>query len=392
MRHWLLLLPLLTIAATAQTNPSARRATGTVTGHVYCADTNTPARLASVQLAPVKNAEERSGTSVHVTDLPAGGVSQTGLDGSFTLTRVPPGSYYVIVVKAGYLSPRPRDDDSDDIEPQPPPGQPPLVVPRVDVQAGQAAGIDIRLERGAAISGTVRFDDGSPASGVNIMVLHKKKDKWVPSNGPSFAMMFPSFTDDLGHYRVSGLRDRDYLVMLQLSRTDLESRGTRDAGLSGVERSTLRIYSGDTPHISEAVPVKLGPGEERSGADITIPLSKFHSVSGVVTAAGDGHPINSGHLSIEDPKDKETVVDAELGSDGTFHLEGVPEGTYTLYVRGPADRQFQGISTGDQQIITSEKTLRQYSDLDQTLKIEGDIPSLVLTVTEKSKQRAAGSQ
>ena len=225
------------------------------------------------------------------------------------------------------------------------------------------------------------------------MVLHRKKDKWVPSNGPSFAMTAPPSTDDLGHYRVGGLRDRDYLVMAMLSRTDLESRGGHDAGLSGVERSTLRIYSGDTPHISDAVPVKLGAGEEHSGEDITIPLSKFHSISGVVTAAGDGHPINSGHLSIEDPKDKETVVDAELGSDGTFHLEGVPEGSYTLYVRGPRDQQFQEVSVGNQQtIITSEKTLHQYSDLEQSLKVEGDIPSLVLTVTEKSRQRAAGSQ
>lgn len=393
MRPWPLLLPLLTIAATAQTSPSARHRTGTVTGHVYCVDTNTPARLASVQLAPVKKAETRSGTSVEVTGIPAGGVAQTGFDGSFTLTRVPPGSYYVIVAKAGYLSPRPDADDSDDVEPQPPPGQPPVVIPRVDVQADQSAGVDIRLERGAAISGTVRFDDGSPASGVGIMVLHRKKDKWVPSNGPSFAMTAPPSTDDLGHYRISGLRDRDYLVMLQLSRTDLESRGGHDAGLSGIERSTLRIYSGDTPHVSEAIPVKLGPGEEHSGADITIPLSKFHSISGVVTAAGDGHSINSGHLSIEDPKDKETVVDAELGSDGTFHLEGVPEGSYTLYVRGPRDQQFQEVSVGNQQtIITSEKTLHQYSDLEQSLKVEGDIPSLVLTVTEKSRQRAAGSQ
>src|SRR4029078_11310929 len=113
------------------------------------------------------------------------------------------------------------------------------------------------------------------------------KDKWVLSNFTSVIIGGNmDTTDDLGRYRVSGLRDRDYLVMLQLSRTDLESRGAHDAGLSGVERSMLRIYSGETPHIGDAVPVMLGAGEEHSGADITIPLSKFHSISGVVTAAG----------------------------------------------------------------------------------------------------------
>ena len=43
MRLWpLLILPILTLVATAQ-NGSAKPATGTVTGHVYCADTNASA-------------------------------------------------------------------------------------------------------------------------------------------------------------------------------------------------------------------------------------------------------------------------------------------------------------------------------------------------------------
>jgi hypothetical protein len=392
MRPWpSLFLPFFTLAASAQNSSAAKPGTGTVTGHVYCADTNAPARVASVQLAPVKDGK-RSGTSLFAGDAPAGGIARTGFDGSFTLAKVPPGSYYVVASALGYLSPLPNDDESDDAEPQPPAGQPQIVIPRVDVQADQAASIDIRLERGAAISGTVRFDDGSPASGLTVMVLHKSKDKWIPSTAvPSFTLsVLP--TDDLGHYRVSGLRDRDYLVMAVLSRTEFESRGTRSAGLWGVERSSLRIYSGDTPHISDAVPIKLGPGEEHSGEDITIPLSKFHSISGVVTAAGDGHAINSGHLAIEDPKDKEDVISAELGNDGIFHLDGVPEGTYTLRVQNPRDQQIREISVAGQQAFTNEKTLHQYGDLEQTIKVEGDIPSLVLTVPQRPQDHPAATQ
>jgi hypothetical protein len=392
MRPWpLLFLAFSAIAVPAQKN-SAKPGTGTVTGHVYCADTNAPSRVASVQLAPVKDTK-RSGTSLFSGDAPASGISRTGFDGSFTLAKVPPGSYYVVASAQGYLSPMPNDDESDDVEPQPPPGQPAVVIPRVDVQADQAASIDIRLERGAAISGAVRFDDGSPASGVMVMVLHRSKDKWVPSTPQvPFAAPVPPATDDVGHYRVSGLRDRDYVLMAILSRTDFESRGARTTGLFGVERSSLRIYSGDTPHISDAVPIKLGPGEERSGEDITIPLSKFHSISGVVTATGDGHAINSGHLAIEDPNDKEDIVDAELGSDGAFHLEGVPEGTYTLRVQNPRDQRIQEISVAGQQAFTNEKTLHQYGDLEQSIKVEGDIPSLVLTVPQRSQDHPAAAQ
>jgi hypothetical protein len=100
MRPWLLLLPLLALAATAQNN-SAKPGTGTVTGHVYCADTNAPARMATVQLEPVKVAEERGTNHPYPNSGSViGGVVQTGFDGSFTLANIPPGSYYVVVSAA----------------------------------------------------------------------------------------------------------------------------------------------------------------------------------------------------------------------------------------------------------------------------------------------------
>jgi hypothetical protein len=389
MRPWPLLLSVLALTATAQ-NP-ARPGTGAVAGHVYCADTNAPARMASVQLESVKEAEQRSGAHPHFSgDTPAGGVAQTGFDGSFTLSNVPPGAYYVVAAKAGYLSPHASVEDFDTAEPEPPAGQPPIVIPKVDVQADQTASVDIRLDRGAAISGTVRFDDGSPASGVEVVLLHRRKNKWVSSSALDVLIMVSHSTDDLGHYRIGGLRDREYLAQVILSRQEMEPRGK--GSMYGVERSALRIYSGDTPHINDAVPIKLGPGEERSGEDITIPLSKFHTVSGVVTAAIDGHPINNGHLTIEEPNDKEDVVDADLGSDGTFHLEGVPEGSYTLHVRDASDKQNQLISVAGGMKMASEKILHQYGDLEQAIKVEGDIPNLTLAVPEQKKQSTTTSQ
>ena len=182
MRRWpLLLLASSTLAATAQS--SAKPGTGTVTGHVYCADTNAPARMASVQLKPVKESHLARHGSARI-GMPASGIVQTALDGSFAIPNVAPGSYYVIVTASGYLSPHPHDDNSDDSEDAKKRRRHRSrrsTIPRVDLTADQTANIDIRLERGAAVSGNIRFDDGSPATNVPVQLLRKSKDRWEAS-------------------------------------------------------------------------------------------------------------------------------------------------------------------------------------------------------------------
>jgi hypothetical protein len=392
MRLWLVLfLALAILTATAQ-NP-ARPGTGAVAGHVYCADTNAPARMVSVQLQPVKDAEARPGTHPDANSAePASGVVQTALDGSFAIPKVAPGSYYVIVTAAGYLSLHPHDEDPDDAKPQPPTSQPPVTIPKVDVQADQTASIDIRLERGAAASGNIRYDDGSPATDVLVMLQRKSKDKWVPlptGDYGAFAMPSSLTTDDLGHYRIGGLGSGEYLLMVTLIHADMMPAGRRGSGLAGTLRSVLFVYSGDTMRKSEAIPFKLGSGEDRAGVDITIPLGKLHSINGVVTAASNGHAINSGHITIEDPVDKEDIVEADLDSDGVFHMDGVPEGSYTLHVQNASDKQNQRVSVAGGMKMDSEKTLHQYGELEQSIKVESDIPNLVLAVPEQTKQHAA---
>jgi len=82
MRLWPLLLPLFSLVATARSN-SAKPATSTVTGHVYCADTNAPARMASVMLEPVRVVNEAGvvtgGSHSQITMTAV----QTALDGTF---------------------------------------------------------------------------------------------------------------------------------------------------------------------------------------------------------------------------------------------------------------------------------------------------------------------
>jgi hypothetical protein len=106
MRRSVLLLILLWGCATAALAQAPRGdqggLTSTVSGRVYCADTNVPARMATVVLQPAEAVDAfSSGKSVSTV---AEGV-QTLLDGSFFIPNVVPGTYYVIASLPGYVSP-----------------------------------------------------------------------------------------------------------------------------------------------------------------------------------------------------------------------------------------------------------------------------------------------
>jgi hypothetical protein len=350
--------------------------------------------MASVQLVPADASDASQGDSSQRRDpfhIPVGGVVQTGLDGSFTLSNISPGSYYVLAEKPGYVSPNDQDKESTSTQPQSAPEKSAATMPKVDVAADQTADVDIRLERGAAVSGTIRFDDGSPVAGSTVILLRKIKNQWEQVQRRSIvASSSIGMTDDLGQYRLSGLDGREYVLQCNVTRFEFRNLGPIARTMDPVF-SYLSIYSGGTARRRDATPFRLGPGEERTAEDITIPLGKLRTVSGVVTAERDGHVINGGSVLLTDPDDKVTVVEGQIEHDGIFRFEFVPEGNYILRVTNAADKESVEITvpTGTGTHTTKdEKILHTYGDLEQPMKVEGDVTHLVLAVPE-AKQAAA---
>jgi hypothetical protein len=332
---------------------------------------------------------------------------ETGLDGGFAIPKVSPGTYYVIAYKSGYLSPlatfpsdvlsHPSEEDRKRIA---------AIVPKITVGAGLPASIDLRLERGAAISGTILFDDGSPAAelAVHALVRNKqgKKNTWSPLRSTPFAMSAEARTDDLGRYRIAGLAPREYAVQVDLELQDREFGVTVGGeGTSMMYRPPLAriaFFSGSTSHKRDAAPFKLGTGEERTGEDITIPLSKLHTVSGELLAAHDGHVLTGGHIQLLDPDDKSVVEETSLTrADNSFHLLFVPEGNYILHVDNASDVTYQEVPYPPGTMPPTHEeahTLHWYGTLDQPLTVHDDTPGLSISVPEKgaaaaSKQAAA---
>lgn len=389
--------------ATHAQPPEKKPATTTVTGHVYLADTNTPARLATVMLEPARALDNDPDPPPRKDHRPAmihTSAVQTLLDGSFTIPKVAPGAYYVVAYKSGYLSP--LSTVSEDALEHPTPEDHKRIVgilPRIVVEAALPVSVDIRLERGAAISGTVLFDDGTPASGLPVHALVRRKDgkkeTWSPLRAMPFALMADVYTDDLGRYRLTGLQSHEYMVevVLQLQHMDFASTPGTSGGSSSINNvATLSFYSGSSTRKADAKPFTVEANEERSGEDITIPISKLHTITGEIVAAHDGHVLNQGSVKLLDPDDKSEVESSKVErTDGKFHLLFVPEGNYILRVSDAADVTYEDVPYPPGTLpATHEEThvLHAYGTMDQPLNVHDDAAAVVLSVPEKSATSA----
>lgn len=154
-------------------------------------------------------------------------------------------------------------------------------------------------------------------------------------------------------------------------------------------RYHLDVYTGDVFTKDNAKPIALTDGEDVSGADISIPLGRLHSISGRVIATSDGHGINSGTLTLHDPATDAAIEDTKLSADGTFVFPFVPDGDYKLSVAGARDvirTQTPNPPGSMPPTSTTEKTTRKYKGTIVPIKlsenIDGEAISLVPDGTE----------
>lgn len=385
---------------------------GQVTGRVICGDTDQPGRFASVQLigskaasvgfsggdmdALGKNPDLGKAFSVVLSSMLKGsGLSTlTGLDGSFVLDHVPVGTYYVVAQLPGYESPlsqfsqKERMKSSADtlkaVE---------AVAEKIEVQANQPAHVDLRLERGASLSGAVHYDDGSPAPGVTpILMVQQPDGTWKDL---SISMM-PTPTDDMGRFRFYGLLPGKYAVKTSLPTMQASmGLGPESLAVHMNAADALVVYSGGVLRQKDVKPVEVGSGASVDGVELTFPLSDLHKITGTVVAKADGHPVNSGSVSLLDPDTKTSMRMALIGRDGTFQFNYVPDGQYTLQVSGAADTEPKapGAEAMESDLVRmlNSKTLKSYGTLEQPLMLKGDAPDLTLQVPDLPAKTSAGN-
>src|SRR5665213_1145084 len=366
MRSLLILLLFPTLAVAQQDG-----VTGTVSGHVYCADTQYPARQANVALVPLPPAVASPSTNKPHTPQLYDGLTRS--DGSFLVTHVPPGDYYVSITYPGYLTPEYQFSADNLLQPTTDiRKQISQTVPVVTVAVNRTASVSVTIHRGAAISGTLRYEDGSPIPDTEILTLHRNANgTWADSvRSASDNRMFENGgTDDLGHFRIQGLAPGEYT--LKLARP-------HDVGL-------MATYYGDVFFEKDAKSIKLTDGQEYSGADITIRLSKLHAISGSLVSSS-GQPINSGEVTLYTADNVAIDVASVDGENATFYIDLVPDGAYTLRATEVKNVKTQIVrDTANPNMIGDIKTttLATYADYQAPLVVTSDISGLTITDPDK---------
>jgi Carboxypeptidase regulatory-like domain len=325
-----------TIAVAPQASSAS---TGTVTGRIVCSDTQRPARFADVMLVAVP-----SGTDSRGRFGGSGGGARTDLDGIFTATNVAVGDYYATANATGYISQNSVVQAGLSPNASPDALAALAALPVVHVSAGTSSTVNLTLERGAVIAGKMTWDDGSPAGGVQVSVVAQTAQTTGPQQGITLGGLggfqgggfggggFGSMTDDRGQFRLTGLAAGVYLLRATVTApvaTNAPATSPRNVGVT--------MYAPGKVRKSDATVITLGAGEERDDVQFQLDLRALHKVSGHVEAVS-GSTIGSGNVRVTDSQDSSLTRTGPIGADGSYVLNYVPDGTYTLTVpnAGPA--------------------------------------------------------
>jgi len=191
---------------------------GVVTGIVFCADTGKPARFATVTLTAAPKAGEKSDEN---DPLSAAEISITDLDGRFRIEAVRPGRYYAFATLEGYLDPALALDPDKlkslstgveqhrySIE------QWKDHLTEVTASRGRISDISMQIERAAEISGTVTYDDASPAIGMHFQLFRKTAKGDLTNVGLPLLDSWTLHAESDGHgrYNLTNLPAGEYAV------------------------------------------------------------------------------------------------------------------------------------------------------------------------------------
>jgi hypothetical protein len=339
-------------------------ANSTIRGRVFYEDSGRAVKRCSIMLMP-KNL--RDGGSRDYSGLTDG-------NGYFQIKNVKAGSYYAVINAPGVVSPlayadvsKQRDEEGlanafDSFE-------------AITVNGINDTEVQVPARRGGAISGRVMYDDGDTAIGVNVQILRKVGDNFIPVI-PNFSVFAQAVmqtggvfkTDDRGYYRFSGLPTGDYIVKVTEDASHNEEskgygRGFEDT-LFGGSSSLLTMFYPDVFETSKAQIINLQIGQETTEINITIPNRQTHKIEGKIISGKDKLPIANAKIILKKVGDNSVSFfdfddrrkpTAKTDNEGKFYFKEIPSGSYKAVIEASNSifnqkKQIYGVTNQDDEI------------------------------------------
>jgi len=298
------------------TQPPEAEAPGAIQGTVLSGATGQSLRRAQVLLRPA----DSKGSSLYQT---------TDESGGFSFPKVATGRYTITVQRDGYL-PLSAGRIGDYKMP-----------PIFSVNSGETISSFVyRMTPAGVVSGKVKFDDAEPAVNVAIQLYRSFYER----GRHGYTAAASTRTDDRGEYRVHGLEPGSYYVAALYQappRPPTAQEETRKDSLGNPlpDLSYAVTFFPQVQKMSDAVTVKIAPGDEVAGIDIFLTLVHTVHVRGHVFSAVKGDVIASPSVTLRmNDSDNTASVNAPmsvvLGKDQSFEIEGVTSGPYLLMASG----------------------------------------------------------
>jgi hypothetical protein len=190
------------------------------------------------------------------------------------------------------------------------------------------------LQKGAVIAGRVLDETGEPLVDVRVMAMQKAPTP--PSAVAGRERLIPTGaggqTNDLGEFRLFSLPAGEYYV-----------QAMPHFGGSSAARATttLPTYFSGTADVRGAQPIAVGAGQTAGDIEIRMIGAPAFQVSGVVLDEARRPVANAMvRLTIDDPTGGPTFMmglphHARTDRSGTFSINNVTSGTYTLLAEAP---------------------------------------------------------
>ncbi len=240
----------------------------------------------------------------------------TDSSGHFLISGVPVGAANVLAELQGYFGSLQFG------------GYPRIVFLPATVTAEKPADVHISMIPWSAISGRVTDSSRKPISNLQIFVLRSDyyEGKVV------FHIVDKKNSDDRGAFRIFGLPPGEYFVVASPLAV------ARDAASAVSGAVPVKTFYPGVTDISQAVPIVLKGGEDRTGVDLQVISESAVVISGKAITSLPPGPITVSlmpHNNIYATADFVGGAKLTANSDGTFQIPNVMPGTYDLFVRMP---------------------------------------------------------